>query len=75
MVPKGDQGEVLFMGLFLRNRMKFHRAPVTPFEMTPEIMGMKGKYERPGPGWELWGPELGSPGTRQWLRAHFDYKW
>lgn len=44
MVPMGDQGEVLFMGHFVRNRMKFHRAPVTPFEMTPEIMGMKGKY-------------------------------
>lgn len=44
MVPMGDQGEVLFMGRFVRNRMKFHRAPVTPFEMTLEIMGMKGKY-------------------------------
>lgn len=42
--PIGNQGEVLFMGHFVRNRMKFHRAPVTPFEMTPEIMGMKGKY-------------------------------
>lgn len=30
-------------GLFGRSRMKFHRAPVTLLEMTPEIMEMKGK--------------------------------